>query len=134
MLTFVDDLADRIRLRCAVLIPWGYEEQDALPFDQAVALLSEAQSIDLVRIGDRRADRLITAALRIGHEYYLEAQDGNPDDDVEGQAHAIAGEDRRWLAETAQEEIAIALGRGPRARRREAAYMAAVRIAAIHER
>jgi hypothetical protein len=127
-------VADRIQERCGGLIPWSWEEQAALPVDEAEAILRSALDVDLRRIGDVRADQLIAAALRIGHEYYLEAQDGNPDDDVEGEAHAVAGGERWRLAETAKSEIAVALGRGAKARRREASYIAAVCIAGLRER
>lgn len=130
----MDDLADRVRLRCARLIPWGYEDQVALPYHQAAALLDSGLAIDLLRIGDRRADQLIAAALRLGHEHYLDTYEGDPDSEVEGEAHAVAGASRRWLADTAKDEIAAALGSRSTARRREVAYMVAVRIAALRER
>lgn len=124
-------LAERVRLRCEHLIPW--EIDDAMIFFDAEELLSESRTIDLARIGQRRVDALIAAALRVGHKYYLQAGDGDPSDNVEGEAFAIAGEEPADLIATAHAEIGKAIGGGPKARRREGAYIAAVCLAALHD-
>lgn len=96
--------------------------------------LEAIAQLDLRRIGDRRADEIIDALLRLAIERYLETYEVEPDEAVERNCHAYAGEDRAWLAEQATRNLKDALHARAKVRREEAAYQAAACITALREK
>jgi hypothetical protein len=128
-----DDYKDRVRLRCARQIRWDYEQRAELPVDRAKDVVSAAQKLDLRRIGDRRADELIDALLRLAIERYLETYELEPDEAVEGYCFRLR---RRGQGVARGARRAEHPRRRARAspRRQEAAYEAAACVAALREK